>query len=247
MATDILDMGSRKICGVSSSPSQEMPPPVCKLLINNLQNPVISLFNYVRQTSLKVFFLTLCILTCIFTATSQKSNSVALKTNLLYDATATVNLGLEFSLARKWSLDVSGNYNSWSFSEGKRWKHWMAQPELRYWFCSNMGGHFVALHALGGQYNVGKVNLDFLRFLGNNFLEFKDYRHQGWFGGGGIGYGYSWLLSEHWNIEAEIAAGYVYTKYDLFECAGCGKKVKTDLKHNYFGPTKAAVNLIYVF
>ena len=35
----------------------------------------------------------------------------AVKSNLLYDATATINLGVEVGLAKKWSLDLSGNYN----------------------------------------------------------------------------------------------------------------------------------------
>ena len=37
------------------------------------------------------------------------AQKVALKSNLLYDATATMNLGLEFGLARKWTLDVPVN------------------------------------------------------------------------------------------------------------------------------------------
>lgn len=178
---------------------------------------------------------------------AHSNKNVALKTNMLYDVTATANLGLEFAIAKKWSLDLSGNLNVWSFSNGKRWKHWLFQPEFRYWTCGNLGGHFLAFHLLGGQYNVGKVDLDFLSFLGDNFLEFKNLRHQGVYGGAGIGYGYSWMLSRHWNIEMEVAVGYVYTKYSLYECAGCGKKVKSDLTQGYIGPTKIALDLVYVF
>ena len=193
--------------------------------------------------------LTLLITALLVLCIPSKSNAqnFAAKTNLLYDLTSTINIGAEAALAPKWSLDISGNMNFWSFSNGKRWKQWMIQPEARYWLCRNMGGHFFAAHALGGQYNVGHVNLDFLSFLGYNFKEFKDFRHQGWFAGAGIGYGYSWILGKHWNLEAEIAVGYVYTSYDVYECAGCGKKVDTDREKHYIGPTKAAINLVYVF
>lgn len=177
----------------------------------------------------------------------SQAQEVDLKTNLLYDATATVNLGVEAAVAPKWSIDISGNFNAWSFDGGKRWKHWLAQPELRYWLCHALGGHFFAVHALGGQYNVGHVDLDFLSFLGSNFKQFKDFRHQGWYAGAGIGYGYTWMLARHWNIEAEIAVGYIYSRYDVYECAGCGKKIDSGRHNNYVGPTKAAVNLIYVF
>lgn len=175
-----------------------------------------------------------------------QARDFAMKTNLLYDATATVNLGLELAVAPRWSIDLSGNFNAWNFSEGKRWKHWLAQPELRYWLCRDMGGHFFAFHLLGGQYNVGKVNLDFLGFLGDNFKDFKTLRHQGWYGGAGIGYGYTWMLGTHWNIEAEIAVGYIRSWYDVYECAGCGRELKSE-QNNYVGPTKAALNLVYVF
>ena len=36
-----------------------------------------------------------------------------MKSNLLYDATTTMNLGLEIGLARKWTLDIPVNYNPW--------------------------------------------------------------------------------------------------------------------------------------
>ena len=44
----------------------------------------------------------------------------AVKSNLLYDATATINLGVEVGLAKKWSLDLSGNYNGWKFGDEAR-------------------------------------------------------------------------------------------------------------------------------
>ena len=53
-----------------------------------------------------------------------KAQKVALKSNLLYDATTTMNLGLEFGLARKWTLDVPVNYNPWKPDNGRRLRHW---------------------------------------------------------------------------------------------------------------------------
>lgn len=193
--------------------------------------------------------LTLLLLALLFIVFPGKSQAqeFAAKTNLLYDATATINLGAEARLAPHWSLDLSGNMNFWSFSDGKRWKHWMVQPEARYWFCRAIGGHFLAFHALGGQFNVGKVNLDFLDFLDSGFKNVKDYRYQGWYVGGGVGYGYTWLLSRHWNLEAEIAVGYIYTRADKYQCAGCGKKIEPARARHYVGPTKAAINIVYVF
>lgn len=177
--------------------------------------------------------------------TDAAAQQFALKTNILYDATATVNLGAELKVAPRWSIDISGNLNAWSLSGGRRWKHWLAQPEVRFWLCEATAGHFLALHALGGQYNFG--HLPFARdFAGLEFGRLRDYRYQGWAYGGGLGYGYSWTLGSHWSLEAEIAVGYIYATYDEFECEGCGRKT-ADGHKGFFTPTKAALNLVYVF
>lgn len=56
----------------------------------------------------------------------SKAQKVAVKSNLLYDATTTMNLGLEVALARKWTLDIPVNYNPWKFDDA-RLKHWGIQ------------------------------------------------------------------------------------------------------------------------
>lgn len=185
-------------------------------------------------------------LACLGITGQALAQNVAVKTNILYDATTTFNLGLEIGLAPKWTLDLSGNYNPWTFSNNKKWKHWQVQPEARYWFCNKMMGHFLGLHALGGQYNLGNIDADFM-LLGTDFAQLKDHRFEGWMVGAGIAYGYAWTLSKHWNLEAEIGLGYVFSLYDKYECQNCGKKLESDKNHNYVGPTKAALNLVYVF
>ena len=121
----------------------------------------------------------------------------------------------------------------------------MLQPEARFWLCDGTAGHFFAIHALGGQFNFG--HMSFARdFAGLDFGALRDHRYQGWAGGAGLGYGYSWILGDHWNIEAELGLGYIYAKYDIYECWGCGRK--TDKGHKgFFSPTKAAINIKYVF
>lgn len=174
------------------------------------------------------------------------AQSLALKSNILSDALLNPNAAIEVALAPKWTLDMSGQVNAWNLSHDRKWKHWVVQPEIRYWFCDRFAGHFVGAHLLGGQYNIGGIDLPF-SFLGTDFSKLKDSRFQGWFGGLGVAYGYDWALSRHWNLEAELGLGWTYTRYDQFRCAGCGKKIQEDRPHNYFGITKAAINLVYVF
>lgn len=173
-----------------------------------------------------------------------KAQNVNIKTNLLPDAALSPNIGVEIGLKPHWSLDLTGELNLWTI-HGHKWKHWLAQPEARYWFCEYFAKHFIGIHALGGQYNFGYLHNN-INFLGTNLSRLTDYRFEGWAVGGGIAYGYSFLLSKHFNLELEIGIGYLYTKYKEFECKECGKESGSG-DHNYFGPTKAAINIVYVF
>lgn len=184
------------------------------------------------------------LLSCI--GLSVSAQNWAVKTNLLYDMTATMNLGAEVRMSSKWTLDVSANWNPWTFSDNKKWKQLSFQPEARYWFCEAFNGHFLGAHLLGGIYNMSNWDTDFT-FWGTDFGKLKDHRYEGWMLGAGIAYGYQWILSKHWSIEAEIGIGYVYSRYDKYRCAGCGRKTEEGKSHHFVGPTKAAVNLIYVF
>lgn len=174
------------------------------------------------------------------------SQNFAVKTNLLYDATATFNGGVEFRLAPKWTMDVSANLNPWTLKENRRIKHWLVQPEARWWFCDAWMGSFLAIHALGGQFNVGGWDID-MNVLGTDFRKIKDHRYQGWMAGAGLGYGYAWVLGKNWNFEIEGGIGWMYGNYDTFRCAGCGKKIDENTGRHYFGPTKFALSLVYLF
>lgn len=192
---------------------------------------------------MRLLIVSICLVMASLTASAQ---NVVVKTNLLYDITATANLGIEFKVAPKWTVDISGNLNAWTFSDNKKWKHWVLQPEARYWLCERFNGHFVGAHLVGGIYNMGNWNTDFT-FLGTDFGQLKEHRYEGWLVGAGIAYGYHWMLGRHWSVEAEIGIGYVYTQADKYECPRCGEQLENNKPHHYMGPTKAAVNLIYVF
>ena len=82
-----------------------------------------------------------------------------LKTNILYAATSTPNLGLEISWGTRLSFNMTGGYNPWNRKGTKgdndKIVHWLMQPELRYWFCEPMAGHFISIHVIATQYNIG--------------------------------------------------------------------------------------------
>lgn len=179
-------------------------------------------------------------LASLLTANAQK---VALKTNLLYDATTTPNLGAELAMGKKSTLQLFYGLNPWKFASDrtKQLCHWLLMPEYRYWTCQKFNGHFFGIHALGGQYNVGGIDLP-----NPVFKDLDEKRYEGWYAGGGLTYGYQWLLSRHWNLEASVGVGYIRFHYKEFPCTECGALIQENNK-NYFGPTKLALSLMYCF
>ena len=170
------------------------------------------------------------------------AQDLAIKTNLFYGGLAqTPNIGVEWGFSPKLSLDVWGAYNPFPLgsnghgTSNRKMKHWLVQPELRYWLCERFNGHFLGGHLFYGQYNIGDI-----RYLG-----LGGYRRQGNLIGAGFSYGYQWILSPHWSLEASLGIGYARLHYDVYPCKECGKLIKKE-NRNYLGPTRAAVSIIYI-
>lgn len=186
---------------------------------------------------LKFFLVILALATSLSFSYAQK---VAIKNNLLYDATVTPNLALEIAMSRKMTLEMAAGLNFFDFSNNKKIKHFLVQPELRWWTCDVFNGHFFGLHGHVAQFNVGGWDIPVGRLD-----TFRNNRYQGYLYGGGLSYGYQWLLRPRWNLEASIGGGYARIHYEKYPCTTCGTKL--DEGHtNYLGVTKAAVSLIYI-
>ena len=163
-----------------------------------------------------------------------------LKTNLLYDLTATVNLALEFPLWSKISLDIPVNYNGWKISAGRMWRHVLVQPELRWWTKHTAQGHFFGLHGIYSYYNIGGLpTSDYM----------QTHRFEGSMGGVGVSYGHRWnFRNPRWGIELTLGMGYTRIRYDEYLCKECGQDTPVGsepVKKHWIGPTKLGVNLVY--
>ena len=159
------------------------------------------------------------------------AQKIAVKTNLLYGTYASSpNLETEFGISPRGTVDLGAGFNwftSVHSSSNKKLVHWLGSVEYRYWTCERFSGHFWGIHILGGQYNIAGHHLPLL------------------FGDDSGPYRYHFLLGNRWSLEANIGIGYVRLHYDKFRCETCGEKTGTE-NRNYFGPTKAAVSLIFL-
>lgn len=172
---------------------------------------------------------------CIISSVEAFSQSIALKSNVLYDLTGTFNVGGEIRCDDHHSFQLSINYNPWNRGENKKMKHVLIQPEFRYWLDETFIGSFIGVQAHYAQYNFGGTT---------PFTTVKNNRYQGNLIGCGVTYGHQWILSALWSVEASLSIGYAHLKYDKYGPAK-GDALIEKSRTNYFGPTQLGVSFIY--
>ena len=192
-----------------------------------------------RNSSNKTGWWILVVMIMLVGTQRVSAQRIALKTNALYWATTTPNIGAELKVAPRWTLGLTAGYNPFTFSENAKLKHVLIEPEARYWLCSTYAGHFVGVNALYSHYNAGNIDVPF-----GIFPELDDHRFQGDIGAVGVLYGYSWMLGRRWSLEAAIGIGVGVTHYKKYMCEVCGSQVDERTRW-LFMPTKLAVSVVY--
>lgn len=168
---------------------------------------------------------------------------VALKNNLLYDATLTPNLQLEFRLDGHWTLQAGVGFNPFPLRDEviPKWRHLSAELAPRYWFCEAFARDFVSLNIAYAHYNVagGKYPIGWL------YKDVLTNRLQGDAVMLGASYGWTWNVARHFNIELEggIEGGLAW--YDRYECVHCGK-LKAAREHRWFALPRLGVNIVWL-
>ncbi|MFI3263346.1 MAG: DUF3575 domain-containing protein [Rikenellaceae bacterium] len=164
----------------------------------------------------------------------------ALKTNLLCDASETISLGAELSLAEKSSLSVMASYNPWEYSDNAKRKYFLIQPEYRKWLRGVYDGFFVGAQLNYASFNVGGK----LPWWIKSFDTFENNRYQGDLLGIGTTSGYQWILSPRFNIEFAVSVGYAHIKYYKYE-REAGTPIIEQGIHNYWGISQVGITLVY--
>jgi outer membrane protein OmpA-like peptidoglycan-associated protein len=192
------------------------------------------------QPGVKYSILLLFVLATAYRGSSQAlSPTWNVKTNLIYDATATINIAPEFRLGGKTSLEIPVNYNPWQFAEGRQWRHYLVQPEVRLWTRRFSRGSFFGLHGHYAFYNIGNLPEPFSPWM-------QSHRVQGTAIGAGVSYGYRWRLGRggRWDMEATVGVGWAHLDYKAYQCDNC-QKYEGETKKDWFGPTKVGLYLVY--
>lgn len=200
----------------------------------NKSRPTFSRMN----RRIRAFVVTACIVAGL--SPLKSSAQVSVSTNTLEWFTTTINAGVEYAFDDDYSVMLDGMINPWNFHNDEHFHLWMGRLEGRRWWSEKKDGHFVGLHVLGGQYNIKNIDLPFGMLPRTE----KGRHYEGWMLGVGVSYGYRWILSSRWTVEASAGIGYVYSPYKLYgRCA----RVLSRHDRNYVGPTRLAVSVAYHF
>ena len=144
---------------------------------------------------------------------------VALRNNLLYDATLSPNLGIDLRVSPKMTVGLLAGFNAWDIDKekNKKWRHMLFSLRARRYNDSIFHKGYFEGDLIYSHFNVGNTKIPF-----GLYSAVKDRRLQGDLVALGAKYGYSWILSRTWRIEAEagIAVGYAWFKE--YDCPHCG-------------------------
>ena len=196
-------------------------------------------------------YLIIAVLFFLASAGTASAQKLAVKTNALYWGTATPNLGLEYAMADRWTLELEGGYNPWTFDSEKNMKikHWLVSPEVRYWFCESFLGHFVGINGNYTLFNISGIPTPgiFIDLSSNtdSKTDLKDSRVQGWAVGAGVTYGYAFPIARRWNMELTLGYGIWYTEYGQYESRKCGL-FQQDVQKWALGPTALGVSFMFM-
>ena len=191
-------------------------------------------------TPKRLILIALLLLFCV--CHDADAQRISLRTNLLYDATLSPNLGGEVHIDSTWSVGLNVGLNAWDIDKetNKKWRHFLISPNVR-WYHNHKRDtvaikgqsndtrstleydvvtrrvNYLELDAIYSHFNVGNTRIPF-----GLYSAVKDRRLQGDLFALGGKYGYSWILSRDWRIEAEAGLAIGYAWFKEYDCDHCG-------------------------
>ena len=150
---------------------------------------------------------------------------LSIRTNLLLDGIAAPNVGFDVAVSDHWTLGASFALKAWprwfawdwDSDKASHWRFFSVEPEVRWWRTQPFDGWFAGADFTYTHFNIGDVT-----FPLGLYKDFRDFRLQGSWWGGGLFAGYSWRIGRRWRIEAEAGISGGMAAYDKYDCPHCG-------------------------
>lgn len=190
-----------------------------------------------------------CALLAVISATEARAQQWSVSTNLVeWGNLGTINGEVGVGVSQHFSLFVNARYNNWTFRKGvpeDRYEDPYGETEVqfenrkmafaagvRFWPWYTYSGWWLYLRGQYMEYNRGGL--------------IRHIAEEGDAYGGGVGFGYTYMLHKNWNIEFGAGVWAGYKDYKIYRCTNCGG-VLEDSKKFFFLPDDVFISLIYVF
>ena len=145
------------------------------------------------------------------------AQEAAIKWNPLYLGLGSVNLGIEFSVAPKWTLAFEGNaviFNPWQNGDNSIYANgWTGTFEARWYTCEAFNGHHLGLYGTVGRFGEASSNFDLFNkiALGGHGATGATNVKAAMLG---LSYGYYLKLNHGWGLDFYVGGGILYAMYN---------------------------------
>lgn len=156
-----------------------------------------------------------------------------LKTNLAYDLFAVLNVAGEFEVSEHVAVEIPVAWSLWDWKRSLGLRCVALQPGARYYFCPGGSGHAIGADVILLWYNLKK---DSRRYQSASRPA----------AGFEVNYSYSLPIERHFLLEFLVGAGWVNTRHNIYYNIDNGAMIGRR-SHNYIGPTRLGVSLVYAF
>ena len=190
----------------------------------------------------KNIFVFVVMLISLMSSQRVAAQKVALRNNLLYDATLTPNLGADIRLDSIWTVGAIVGLNAWDIDKdkNKKWRHLLIEPNVRRWLNrSPFSKSYLEGDLIYSHFNVGNTTIPF-----SLYDAVKEKRLQGDLFALGTKFGYSWILARTWRVEAEAGLAIGYAWFKEYDCPHCGTFLGNG--DRIFLLPQLGVNVVYI-
>ena len=176
----------------------------------------------------------------------RRNAYLAIKTNMLYDALGVPNIGMAFSLGKRWSIAADWMYAWWNNNHHHNyWRIYGGGISLRKWFgkaskVKPLQGHHLGINAQAFTYDFELGGKGYMAGIpGGTLWDRTSYAV-------GAEYGYSLPIAKRLNIDFSVVAGYMGGRYYEYEPLDGHYVWKATKNRHWIGPTKAEVSLVWL-
>ena len=164
--------------------------------------------------------------------------SVAMRTNILYDAILIPTLGVEWRIDGNYGIKLDASFSFWGKESGNIQKIFVVSPEFR-WYLRADKRLYTGIGC-----NIGSANVR--NYMMGALVLTDDLCYKGNVFGIGAIVGYQLPLTKELAIDFNIGLGYVGFKYDTFTIVNDARVPGSkDQSKSIIGPSQAGISLIW--